>query len=117
MLFHAKTIAEPKNVVVRTADTDVLIIALYNIPILHTGAKLWLEVGIGSKNTLRNISVTDMHVNLGRNLCNALPGYHALTGSDFTASFSSKGKPIEEIEKEQDSFESSWRTWVFWTDI
>ena len=42
-----------------------------------------------------------MHVNLGRNLCKALPGYHALTGSDFTASFSGKGKvnPLKKLKK------------------
>ena len=40
--------------------------------------------------------------NLGKNFCKAFPAYHAFTGSDFTASFSQKGKirPLKKLEKD-----------------
>ena len=92
MLFHAKSIAAQKKVVIRTADTDVLIIALCNFPKLHSGMQLWLEVGLYTQNTLRYIDINAMHQQLDNDLCKALPGYHSFTGCDYTASFSRKGK-------------------------
>ena len=39
--------------------------------------------------------------------CPALPGFHAFTGSDYTASFSRKGKvrPLALLEKNQNAIE------------
>ena len=53
MIFHVTSIEENSNVVIRTADTDVLIIALGSITQIPRYINLWLEVGLYSKNTLR----------------------------------------------------------------
>ena len=65
---------------------------------------MWLEVGLQSNNTLRHISVNQLHTTLGDALCKALPAFHAFTGCDYTSSFSGKGKikPFKVLEKNQD---------------
>ena len=101
MLFHAKSINAPYKVVIRTADTDVLVITLCNLPKLYQGLKVWLEVDLTSNNTLPYINVNEIYQSLGYRLCRALPGYHAFTRCDFTASFSRKGKvnPLKKLRK------------------
>ena len=100
MFFHLASFPENSNVVLRTADADVCIIALgvwSELPMM----KLWMEVGKLSDNTLRFISIHQLHGILGEQLCKSLMFFHALTGSDFTASFFRKGKvkPLKILEK------------------
>ena len=40
----------------------------------------------------RNISFDSIYSNLGKHFCKVLPDYHGFPGSDFTVSFSRKGK-------------------------
>ena len=49
---------------------------------------------------IRYISIDELYLELGETLCKKLPAYHALTGSDYTSSFSRKGKikPLKIIE-------------------
>ena len=105
MIFHIKSISAPKNVVVRTADTDVLIIALGNLRNIDPSINVWLEVGLLTQNTLRYINVNDLRQSLGQTLCDALPAFHAITGCDYTASFKGKGKvrPLKVLEKDVDA--------------
>ena len=44
-----------------------------------------------------------MSRNLGKQLCEALPGYHAFTGCDYTAPMTGKGKvmPLLLMEKQE----------------
>ena len=104
MIYHLKSITAPNNVVIRTADTDVLIIALGCFSSLNQQVNTWLEVGLYTKNTLRYISVNQLFLKLGDVLCKSLPAYHAFTGCDYTASFSRKGKiqPFKLLEKNKD---------------
>jgi hypothetical protein len=102
MFYHLANILVPNKVVIRTDDTDCLIIALgcyhlYNQPDL----KIWMEPGVQSNNTLRYISINQLHAALGESLCQSLPAYHAFTGCDYTASFSRKGKirPLKVLER------------------
>ena len=44
MLFHVENLVVSDNIVVRTADTDVLIIALINIEKLPAAIPVWLDV-------------------------------------------------------------------------
>ena len=92
MIFHLSKLVAPCNVVIRTIDTDVLIIALGSLELLDEDLNVWMETGLYSKNTLRYINISELFSTLGTNLCNALPAYHAFTGCDFTSSFSRKGK-------------------------
>ena len=59
-------------------------------------------VGTQSRNNLRFVSDDSIYSNLGKNFCEALPTYHAFTGSDFTAHFSGKGKiqSLKKLEKD-----------------
>ena len=60
-LFHAKFINALNTVVIRTADTDILVITLCNKPKLHQGLKAWLEIGLTSNITLRYINVNEIN--------------------------------------------------------
>lgn len=102
MLVHAASVPCPATVVIRTSDTDVLIIALGNSS-KFPGCDLFLEVGHQRNNSLRFIDITSLSAKLGPTLCKALPGFHAFTGSDYTPSFSYKGKvrPLKILEKNE----------------
>ena len=53
MIFNLTSIEKNSNVVIRIADTDVLIIALGCISQIPPYINLWLEVGLCSENTLQ----------------------------------------------------------------
>ena len=57
MFYHLSLIVTPSNVVMRTIDTDSLIIAMGCKKFYETSLKLWLEVGTQSKNTIKYISI------------------------------------------------------------
>ena len=101
MFYHVLLVATPSNVVMRTNDTDALVIAMGCKQFYDTSLKLWLEVGTQSKNTIRYISIDQACEKFGSSLCNALPAFHAFTGCDYTASFKRKGKvtPFKLLEK------------------
>ena len=81
MIFHLKSLSGRNNIVVRTNDTDVLVIILSNMDKLNASSQIWLEVGVSS-----------LYTHLGSPLCASLAGFHAFTGCDYTASFSRRGK-------------------------
>ena len=92
MIFHAANISWPANVVLRTNDTDVLIIALGCMHNMPSKLQLWMEVGTYYSNNLRYINISSLAKHMGDTLCRAMPAYHAFTGCDYTASFYRKGK-------------------------
>ena len=104
MLFYVGKVDEPANVVIRTVNTDVLIIALGSLHLLHRNIQVWIESGLFTRNTLRYISVNQIFEKLGEDFCKALPAYHAFTGCDYTASFNRKDKmtPLKLLEKNED---------------
>lgn len=87
MIAHLTSIPSPANVVLRTADTDVFIVALGNIHKIKSGVNVFIELGLASKNTIRFVDLTSLSKRLGPKLCKSLPGFHALTGCDYTPSF------------------------------
>ena len=100
IIGHLKSITTPANVVIRTSDTDVFIIAIGNMSKIHSEVTTYLEVGLVSKNTLRYINVSAISAKLGPQLSNALPGFHAFTGCDYCPAFARKGKiaPLKILE-------------------
>ena len=52
MICHVTSIEENSNIIIRKADTDVLIIALGSFSQIPPYINLWLEVGWYSKNTV-----------------------------------------------------------------
>jgi len=105
MFYHLANIPTPNNVVVRTSDTDCLIIALGCYQLFDQSLKIWIEAGLLTNNTQRYISINQMHAALGETLCNSLPAYHAFTGCDYTSSFNRKGKirPLKLLQKNHDA--------------
>ena len=101
MVYHLKSISAPNTVVLRTADTDILVIVLGCFSSLDQEVNTWLEVGLYTKITLRYKSVNQLSMKLGDVFCRSLPAYHAFTGCDYTAAFSRKGKvqPFKLLEK------------------
>ena len=96
------------NVVVQSTDTDSLIIdvgCFQNLLEKHQKLKLWLEMGVETKNTLRYVSVNQIYSSLGQLLSSALPASHALFGCDYTAAFSRKDKvrPFKCLENNEEA--------------
>ena len=106
IVFHAKAIDNEKeegDIIVRASDTDVAIILLYHCNKFKS--RLWMDVGTTSKNSRRYICITAISNVLGPQICAALPGFHAFTGSDYTSSFVRKGKvkPYHKMEKKEEA--------------
>ena len=91
ILFHlnwCSSMHGASNVVIRASDTDILIIVLGCFTLLAGDINIWLEVGIFSKNTQRYIDINSLYNKLGPLLSKSLLFLHALTGCDYTSSFS-----------------------------
>ena len=101
MVFHLQTAGMVGEVVLRTNDSDVAIILLGSNQNFDPNLVVWMEMGLYTKNTLRYINITKLYEKLGGTLCKALPGFHALTGSDSTPVASGRGKlgPYKKLEK------------------
>ncbi|KAK3910165.1 ATP-binding cassette sub-family A member 9 [Frankliniella fusca] len=94
ILLHVKDCVEhgAKVVVIRSSDTDVLVISIsYFHHLQLTGLQeLWFLTGVGPKR--RYIPVHEIANNLGEEKSEALRGFHAYTGCDTTAYFAGAGK-------------------------
>ena len=108
MLLHVNYITAPSDIVIRTVGTDVLITALGVMDKFDPRKVLLLEAGVQGKNTLRYISIKKIFQNIGKKLSWSLLALHALTGYDYTASFSTKGKlrPLKHLWKNETSQET-----------
>lgn len=95
MVYHLHHIIEHQtveNISIRSNDTDVLVILLYYMSQSKTTSRIWLDAGLSSNNTRRHVSINDLRDTVGIKFAEALPGLHAFTGCDYTASFLNKGK-------------------------
>ena len=103
MFFHAHQCEVPSKIVIRTDDTDCLVIALGCKHNLDPRVSIWLEIGKKSRNDQRYININQLHQHLGAKICCALPAYHALTGCDYTSSFMKKRKvkPFKLLQKNE----------------
>lgn len=103
MVFHLGASDTRGEVVVRTNDTDVAVILLGCYDDLCADLVVWMEVGLYTKNTQRYINISTLYQKLGKRLSKSLPGFHALTGSDYSASFSRRGKvtPFKKLQKDE----------------
>lgn len=82
-----------KNIVVKTVDTDVIVIlvGLFS-QIVNDHPLLQINVEFGVGKDLRVVSINKLHASLGNDISNSLPFFHAFTGSDSTSGFRGKGK-------------------------
>ena len=88
---------------VRSSDTDVLVLLLFHVSQSTIKPIVWMDAGLSGNNTRRYINVTQLTENMESTFVNALPGFHAFSGSDYTASFMNKGKvkPLDLLQKQE----------------
>ena len=103
MIYHVTILEEKSKIIIRTSDTDVLVIVLVCLEHIPESIKLWLEVDLYPKNSLRYIDVRKLFNKLGKDLCRVFPAFYVFTGSEYTAAFSRKGKihPLKTLEKDK----------------
>ena len=92
-ILHAIQVEEAKTVLVRTVDTDVLVILVGKLHVLkevQPELDLWLVFGMG--RNFRFISINSICDILGKPQSTFLPVFHALTGCDTASCFFGKGK-------------------------
>ncbi len=78
------------SVSLRATDSDIFILLLHHINNMQV--KVWMDIGQDENNTREYVNMNKVAKKVGPKICEALPGYHAFTGCDFTASFTTKGK-------------------------
>ena len=105
-ILHAIQDNKAKSVLVRTVDTDVLVILIgkfQHLRVIQRNLDLW--VGFGTGRNFSFISINTICAGLGEARSRSLPVFHALTGSDTTSTFYGKGK------------RSAWQAWEMYPGI
>jgi hypothetical protein len=92
MIAHAAHIPSPATVVIRSADTDVFIVALSNASHLNPNKKMYLEIGHAAKNSLQFINISSLSAEMGSDFSRSLAGFHSFTGCDQLPCFAGKRK-------------------------
>ncbi|KAL8576333.1 hypothetical protein ACOMHN_006256 [Nucella lapillus] len=92
MLLHASHAAQHEHhaILIRTVDTDVVVLAVSLAQELQPEDKLWLAFGTGQ--SLRYLAAHEIAAGLGPEKARAVPMFHALTGCDTVSSFARRGK-------------------------
>ncbi|KAG1713922.1 Chorion peroxidase [Nymphon striatum] len=86
-----------EKILVRTVDTDVVVLAVAVAQTLPADSELWLAFGTGT--SFRYLAAPELAVSLGPDKSRALPMFHALTGCDTVSVFLGHGK------------RTAWATW------
>jgi hypothetical protein len=99
MLLHVSHASQHGHhqILIRTVDTDVVVLAVFVTSQLPSGCELWLAFGTG-KN-FRYLAAHEMAACLGPEMSCSLPMFHALTGCDTVSNFAGHGK------------KRAWSTW------
>ena len=99
MLLHANhaALSGHTKILIRTVDTDVVVLAVSVAATLGAEYEIWLAFGTG-KN-FRHLAAHKIAIGLGQKKALALPMFHVLTGCDTVSSFVGHGK------------KTAWITW------
>uniref|UniRef100_UPI003590007E uncharacterized protein n=1 Tax=Myxine glutinosa TaxID=7769 RepID=UPI003590007E len=91
MFVHAMDAANRghRRIVLRTVDTDVLVLAVSNAARLEN-TEIWVAFGTGKH--FRYIPAHEIATSLGHDKARALPMFHAFAGCDTVSSFAGRGK-------------------------
>ena len=105
MLLHVKDAMNCgfKLVMIRTVDTDVVVLAVAHFQGLPNIEQLWIAFGTGKD--FRYIPIHEIASALCPQMAKGLLFFHAFTGCDVTSYFANRGK------------KSAWKTWVAWPEI
>ena len=101
------------SVVIRTPDTDILMILL-----LHAHRySLTIIVDIGYGKIRQKINVSFWARKMGEKYCSMLTGFYVFTGEDVTSSFKGKGKlgPLKKLKNpcHQEAFRYNFEVYSF----
>jgi len=92
-----------RSILIRTVDTDVVVLAIAAVARLQTVTELWIAFGTGTN--FRYIPVHSIAAALGTDKSLALPMFHAFSGCDTVSSFATIGK------------KTAWDTWKTFSDV
>ena len=94
MILHAmdadsKCTGDGGRIVIKTPDTDIVVLAVYYFPKMKHVSEVWIETGRVTKTAdqRRFSPVRNISKSLGSLFCLVLPAIHALTGCDSTSAF------------------------------
>jgi hypothetical protein len=90
LLYETKSSNGDKTIIVRSPDTDVLVLLVYYA--VFTNCCILFDTGVGNKRRL--LSVRKILSGIGNETAKVLPGFHAFTGCDCTSAFVRKGKKL-----------------------
>lgn len=82
------------NIIIRTADTDVVMILLGHLPSIidEFGDSIKIFVQFGVDKNIKIFNLNSILFNLGNEKCKGILFFHAFSGCDYTSSFYSIGK-------------------------
>lgn len=82
------------RIIIKSPDTDVLVLAIHHFPKMSNTSELWIETGrvTGTTDLRRYIPVHVICQSMLSVTCEILPAVHALSGCDSTSSFFGIGK-------------------------
>ena len=108
MVVHVQHALEQgaRSVLVRTVDTDVIVIlagVFHDLLVIQPLADIWVAFGTGKK--YRFYHINNICKSLGEPKSRALPMFHAYSGCDTTSAFNGKGK------------KSAWRAWQAYDEV
>ena len=105
MLLHTSHAAKHGHhkILIRTVDTDVVVLAVSMVHSLQPDDQLWLAFGTGAN--FRYFAAHEIAAGLGPEKSRALPMFHALTGCDNVSSFARHGK------------KGAWAVWTVLHDL
>jgi hypothetical protein len=86
------------RILVKTVDSDVVVIALSAFHRTHSLQELWIEFGVGKH--LKYIPIHEIATSLGPQTSTAYLFFHSFSGCDTTSSVQGKGKT---------SFNATWK--------
>ena len=92
-----------KSVMIRTDDTDVVVLAVALFHGLPNVEQLWRA--FGTDKDFRYIPIHEIASAICPQMATGLLFFHAFTGCDVTEYFSNRGK------------KSAWKTWLAWPEI
>lgn len=105
-IVHAIQSGNAKSIIVRTVDTDVIVVLVgkfCHLKSLQSDLDLWVAFGTG--RNYRYISINSIYIHLGEARSKSLPLFHALSGCDTTSSIRGKNK------------KSAWQAWQLYPQL
>jgi len=105
LMLHAKHAVDcgHTKVLIRTVDSDVVIIAVYAFSHMGNIEQLWIDFGVGKAR--RHIAVHSVVNGLPCYIVDNIPFFHAFTGCDTVSTFYGIGK------------KTAWKVWMTYRNI